>query len=495
MDQSPSGTEQGSAAGSPGAPPSADPDEMSRLRAENEHLQGEISTLRAAPPRRSIGNRIRRVATPVLVVLTSLTLVAATLGVWANRTIWNTDRYVALVAPLASDPAVTGAISNRLTTEAIQALDIQNRVENALAQIPNLPEAARFLAGPIESGAESLIRRQIDTFLASETFKNLWTELNRTAHAKVVALLEGDYSQLPNVTVTGGEVRLNLIPILAQLLHRIVQGGINGLGLDVTIPTIPPALEASAAIQRLGGALGVGLPADFGQVTIMTESQLTTYQEAARTAKQLSGALVAILVVLIALTIAVSVSRRRTVMWLGIGGIVALLVAGVFIRRIQSRILDSISAPGAKAAADNVFTQVSGSLRHAGLIIAGVALAAVVCAYLAGRPRWLMWTIANVRRLITTPRDRQGFQEWVARYADPIRIGSLALALLTLFITGIDWLPVALVVCALGLIEWGIHVSRRHIVVEAPDGSPSDGAQAQEPTPALDRGPTVSPGT
>src|SRR4029450_8291398 len=72
-----------STAGSPGPPPSTDPDELSRLRAENEHLQEEVSTLRAATPRsrRSIGNRIRRVATPVLVILTSLTLVAATLGV------------------------------------------------------------------------------------------------------------------------------------------------------------------------------------------------------------------------------------------------------------------------------------------------------------------------------------------------------------------------------------------------------------------------------
>jgi hypothetical protein len=494
MEHSPSGGEPLGAAGSSADPSSGDPNEVNRLRAENEHLQGEIRTLRAAPvqSRRSIGNRIRRVLTPVLVILTSITLVAATLGVWANRTIWNTDRYVALVAPLASDPAVTGALSDRLTSEAIQALDIKDRVENAFAQIPRLPEAARFLAGPIEFGAETLIQRQIETFLASQTFKNLWTQLNRTAHAKVVALLEGNQAQLPNVAVTGGEVRLNLIPLLAQLLKRIVQRGINGLGLDVTIPTIPTSLDASAGIQKLGSALGVTLPADFGQVTIMTEAQLTDYQKAARQAKLLSGALVGILIALIALCITLSVSRRRTVMWLGIGGVAALLVAGVFLRRIQGRVLDSINKPGAKAAAKNVFTQVGGSLRHAGLIVAGVALAAVVCAYLAGRPRWLRWTVASVRRVVTTPRDRLRFQTWVAHYADPIRIGSLTLAVLILFITGIDWVPLILVLCALGLIEWGVRSSRR-VAADAPERLPGESAQSG-PKGELDRRTTASAG-
>src|SRR5207247_1083825 len=167
----------------------------------------------------------------------------------------------------------------KLTDAVFVALDVQHRVEHALASIPRLPPQAEFLAGPITSGVRSLIQRAVQNFLASEAFVNLWTEVNRTAHAKVKALLNGDYDQLPNVSIDGGEVRLSLVSMVAQVLQRVVQRGADGLGLNVTVPDIPAGLGSSAAVQKLGSALGVTLPADYGQVTVMTEEQLTGYQK------------------------------------------------------------------------------------------------------------------------------------------------------------------------------------------------------------------------
>ena len=86
----------------------------------------------------------------------------------------------------------------------------------------------------------------------------------------MTALLDGRYEELPNLTVTGGEVQLNLISALATVLRSVVQDGVDGLGFDVTVPEIPTALEASEGIARLEGTLSVDLPEDFAQVTVMT---------------------------------------------------------------------------------------------------------------------------------------------------------------------------------------------------------------------------------
>jgi hypothetical protein len=395
--------------------------------------------------------------------MTSLAVLAATVGVWINRTIWDTDRYVALVAPLAEDPAVTDAVSAKLTASAVQALDIEDRVRNALSLIPNLPPSAEFLVAPITAGAQDLIQRRIDTFLASQTFKDMWVELNRTLHTKIVALLDGDVEQLPNISTTGGQVQLNLISVLARILQQVVQRGVDGLDLNVTVPTISANLDASTGIQQLGSVLGVSLPSDFGQVTIMTEAQLSSYQQAARDLKRLGGALVVLAVILIAVTMVVALRRRRTAIWLGIGSVVALFLGGVFMRRIEARIVDSIAGPGAQAAARDIFTEVGASLRQAGLVVGAVALAVALGAYLAGRPRWLVSLLGAIRRATATRAETTSSQRWVVQHADAIGIASLILGALTLFVTGIDWLPVVLVAAGLVLIQWWIGVARRAI--------------------------------
>jgi hypothetical protein len=167
--------------------------DSSDLAAENERLRSEVDHLKADPegsrPRRG---RFRGFLVGLLVVLTCLSIVIATIGVWANRTVWNTDRYVALVAPLASDPAVQAGLSVKLTDAAFTALDVQQRISDALANVKGLPTEVAFLAGPVAAGAKNLIQEQVQKFLASQTFQDLWVQVNTAAHEKLVALLNGD---------------------------------------------------------------------------------------------------------------------------------------------------------------------------------------------------------------------------------------------------------------------------------------------------------------
>src|SRR5829696_9642374 len=183
------------------------------LAAENERLRAQVERLRSSRGGARRG-RLRGVAMWILVVLTSVSLVATIVGVWTQRTLASEDRYVALVAPLASDPVIQQALAARLTDEVFVALEVEERVRLALASIADVPDAAQLLVGPLVAGFEDLVRGRVEAFLASDRFSELWVEINRAAHPKVQALLNGDYEELPNVEITGGEVRILLVPVI-----------------------------------------------------------------------------------------------------------------------------------------------------------------------------------------------------------------------------------------------------------------------------------------
>jgi hypothetical protein len=437
-------------------------------------LQAEVESLResTALKKRTGRRRARRVLAGVLLVLTSLCIVAATIGIWTQRTLSDTDRYVALVAPLADDPAVTDPLAARLSDEVFLALDIEGRIQQALSSIPNIPPEASFLAGPMTAGAQNLIQQRVEEFLASPAFADLWADLNRQLHVKVQALLNEDYEQLPNVAISGGDVQLNLVSVVAAVIQRVAQGGVDALGIDVTVPSIPTSLGSSDAIERLSSALDVTLPPDFGQVTIMSVDQLSGYQDALRTVKRLVLATFLLSLILIALTIVVAPNHRRAVIWLGGGVVTGLFLGGVFLRRIEASIVDSIDGPAAKAAAQDVFDQVSSSLRQAGLFVLTIGVVAALLAYLLGRPPWLQRAARWWERITASRPDGSELDVWVAQHPDHVRVGGGLIAVLVLFLTGIDWIPVAIVGVLFGLFLWAVANAEQR--VRPPELAPQD---------------------
>jgi hypothetical protein len=431
-------------------------EDVTKLTKENERLRAKVNA------RTSSGipggpTRIRGIVAAILVVLTSVCIVATTAGVWIHRTIWNTDRYVDLVAPLANDPAVTDALAVELTQDTFQALNVQARVQQALAAIKALPDGAdALLAGPLTAAAENLVGTKVKEFLASDSFLALWVGLNERVHEQVVALLNGDADQLPNVAINDGQVQLNMITVISEILQRVAQEGIDTLGLNVTVPDIPPDLASPEAIGRLGSALGVTLPADFGQITIMSEGQLSDYQQTAQNLKRLSGVLFVVSCLLVVITIAVSPTRRRTLIWLGVGVALGLFLGGVLIRRLEARLLDAITDPRGEAAARNVFAEVASGLRGVGLMVLVVAALVALVAYLAGRPPFVHRMAARGRALAAARPQGSELEVWLTSHADAVRIGGAIVAAVVLFFAGIGWIPVGIVVALCGALLWGV---------------------------------------
>ena len=97
----------------------------------------------------------------------------------------------------------------------------------------------------------------------------------------------------------------------------------NLIGKKVTLPTITSAEPPKEAIDRLSKALGVQLPSDYGQITLVRSNNLAVAQRGVKAFDRLTILLPLVTLALIAFTLWLSVSRRRTLVQLLVGHLAA----------------------------------------------------------------------------------------------------------------------------------------------------------------------------
>ena len=73
--------------------------------------------------------KLRKILVGVLVVLTCLSITVTTVDTWAHRTLLNTNEWVDTVAPLGTNPQVTAALANYVTTQIVTTLDLEQRAQ------------------------------------------------------------------------------------------------------------------------------------------------------------------------------------------------------------------------------------------------------------------------------------------------------------------------------------------------------------------------------
>ena len=155
--------------------------------------------------------------------------------------------------------------------------------------------------------------------------------------------------------------------------------------------------------------------------------------------------LVVLSVVLVALTILVSPTRRRTVIQLGIGVIVAVVFAVLVLRRVEAAVIGEISSPARTETAASILEQLFQGLRQGivGLILVSALLA--IGFHIAGRPKWVTDTGQRLDELMPGEVAAGSLETWVAANYDFIRVTLAGLVLLVLFITGIGWVSLMIV--------------------------------------------------
>ena len=294
--------------------------------------------------------RIRAATTWVLVILMSLTVVAATAAVWLHETLLDTDAFIETITPVFSDPVVTDAIGDYLTEQTFVALEVEDRVDATLSSADAYIEAQVLglidldprienrlanidrplfsdLTGPVVSAAEGSVRDATQTYLASEEFRDTFTTLATRGHAASVALLRGDYEQVPNVVLDSTSVRLDLTPAIAGTIQSLVAQGVGIVGFDPPAGFTVPVDTPETARAWLTKTFRSDLEPDFAQVTIMSTDRLEELQGTLRAFDRMVWLLVVLAVALAIATVWVALRKTRAIVQVAIGVVAAIALS------------------------------------------------------------------------------------------------------------------------------------------------------------------------
>lgn len=399
--------------------------ELARLRAEVSALHARLDNRRH---RTATVGVLRRGTAAVLVALTAFALVASVVGVWAGTTVLNTDRWVATVAPLPRNPQVTTAVAEYTTAEVFEAIDVEQRLRSVL------PQQAAFLAGPVAGQLRGAVRSTVTNVLRSERFAAVWQELNRRAHQRALAIIEGS-----STVVVGRENRvdIDLLPLINQVLRELSTQLPELFGRQISLPDLSSGAIPDNLRVRIQEALGVSLPADFARFTIYDSGQLWAAQQAVVAAKR--GLALAVIgsVALLVLALVASPGRRRTLLQLGLWLVVAAVVVTAVLRAVRAQLLLEVPAGVYRDGVAATLTTVFSLLRTRGvqIMIIGAVLAAAMYLIGPGRgPTWLRRRFVVVLRAAGRAAGAGGRvlatrgPGWAADHLDLLRVGGIVVA-------------------------------------------------------------------
>jgi hypothetical protein len=295
------------------------------------------------------GRRWRGWVAVLLIVIASILAPISVATVWIHNTLLNTDQYVSTVGPLASNPDVQNALANRVTNAVVQTADVQQRLKKAL------PSGAAFAVPFVAQGLQRFVHGIVLRLVQSPRFASLWNGINRRAHTQVVGLLKGTgrFSHLKN-----GGVVIDLGPVVSK---------------------------ASKQLEKLG--INVSPQSANKKIVLFSSEDLKKAQGAVRFFDRLVIVLPIITALAFAGAIAVSLRRRRTLLWSGAGLAISMAVLLILFNLLRTVYLNQLPASVNSAAAKAVYDQLLTFLRTSLRALFAVGLVVVIGAWLAGPGR------------------------------------------------------------------------------------------------------------
>ncbi|MFI2607329.1 hypothetical protein [Kitasatospora sp. NPDC018619] len=350
----------GAADGVPGASgdePAAPRARLDAVEAREARLAGRLA---AGPARRPPRHRVRSSFAVLLVVLACALTPLAALALWARSEISDTDRYLATVAPLARDPRVQAAVTDRVTDEIVKKLPLDSLLDGVAPEDrPGLGALLGGIGQALGNGLDDLIRTQVERVVDSDAFVALWTDVNRDAHAAVVKMVTGQGGGA--VEVRDDTVLLDLAPVVARVKADLVEQGIPLASRIPEIHTSYPLVRSDA---------------------------LPTVRTALR-ALDLAGLRVPVLAGACALGgVLLAARRRRAVVATALGMAGGALLLGIGLSVFRAVYLDRLPADVDQAAAQAVYDTLVRYLRSAVRVVVTLGLLVALGAWVVGPGRW-----------------------------------------------------------------------------------------------------------
>ncbi|WP_081680396.1 hypothetical protein [Cellulomonas sp. URHD0024] len=400
---------------------------LAALEAENAALRAAAAaapTAAAATAAGPTAARRRRkpgrtAAAIVLILVGALLAPVAVVGKWARDLVVDTDAYVATVAPIASDPGVQAAVSNRVTNAVVEALNVDQlatQVGDALGTLdlpPIVATGIQSLKGPLKDAVTGFVHKQVDKIVTSDAFAATWTAANRTAHEQIVATLRGDPDALGQIS-DSGQLVIDITPIIEQVKQSLVDAGFQLAGKIPTVKVTFP-VASSADFVRLQNAYNA---VDIGGRALPW---------------------ISLLLLAAGVLVAQRRSRALVIAGLSLAGAMALLAVGLAIGRwfYTNSLPPSVQRPDV---AVTIYDQVITLLRVELRVFLVLGLVVAIIAFLAGgtpAARSVRETSGRGAAWVRGLGDRHGvgtggFGAWLYQQRTLIRVVVIALAVLVL---------------------------------------------------------------
>jgi hypothetical protein len=303
-----------------------------------------------------------RTASTVLIVLAAVIAVVSSLSTWVRAEMLDTDQWVEVSGDLLAEPQVQDALTTYLSNQLFERVDFQGQLEAAL------PEAATRLAGPLTGLLREPITNGISTVIASDRFAELWENVNRRAHERLVAILRDETR--PGVSTADGTVTLEMATIITNVGERL---GVPQSALD----RIPP---------------------DAGEIVVFESDQLSSAQGVVRMLDFLSWFLFLAVAGMYAAAVYLArplwrVALRNVGISLAVAGLTLLVLRALGVRAVVSAVVEDPRNEPLGSIVGTVATQMLGEQAWTGIVY-GVLFA--LFAAVIGPHRWAV----AVRRVL-----------------------------------------------------------------------------------------------
>jgi hypothetical protein len=377
----------------------------------------------------------------LLIAMGCLLAPLSVLGVWTANQVSDTSRYVENMAPLATNPAIQGALTDKITNQVTTHLNVVGYTDLAANQLASkglvrASAALKTFAPQIAGAVSSFVHSQVQKFVTSPTFARLWTRLNTVIHTQLVKVLSGRGSKA--ISVQNGYVTLSLGPVIDAAKQRLAA---RGLTIVTKLPPINPTFPLFSAKYLVKAQTGYRLVNDL-KIILPVAALL-----------------------LLAAGVYVAKNHRRALVGAGLGLATSMFLLAALLLIFRAIYLNSV--PNSKLPADAaaaLFDTLVRFIREGLRTLLVLGLVAAAAAFLTGSSvsavrsraafssglRWLRER-AELVGLRTGPVG-----QWTYTHRRALRIGATSLAVLVFVFWGKPTASVVIVIAVLLLVVLGL---------------------------------------
>jgi hypothetical protein len=301
----------------------------------------------------------RKIAVSLLVVLGLLLLFVANLAFWARFTLLNTNGWVNAVGPLTKDPQIAQVLGVYVADEIFEATDI----DQAMTEM--LPAEFQLLSAPLSNAMQGLVEEAVAAFIESDVVNAVWITTNRVAHSLIVSVLRGEGDILYLET---GQLVIDVSPLIN-------------------------VIEDTFGIQNLE----LGMVDEDGRIVLLENQQVAYLQQVIALLDAIGLLLPLLSLVVLIIAVFLSLWRRKTTLWIGIGIVITMLLSLLVYQAAESWLLVSIADPLVRLFGGAIWDVITNGLIIQTIVLMIIGLLIIVGAWLMGSNRTAVSIRSKVR--------------------------------------------------------------------------------------------------